>query len=87
MFYYVESSAAEGTVTVEREGNRFVVNGDVDVIYVNDAFIDIEKPIVVVYNGNEMSFEYKFDEEVVWETYKERFDKSLTFTMKINLKG
>ena len=87
MFYYVESTATEGTVTVERDGNTFVVTGDADAIYVNNSFIDVEKPIVVVYNGKEMSFEYKYDEEVVRKTYTERFDKSLTFTMKINLKG
>lgn len=86
MFYYVESAATEGTVTVERDGNTFTVTGDVDAIYVNNAFVDIEKPIVVVHNGKEMSFEYKFDEDVVEKTYKERFDKSLTFTMKIDLK-
>ena len=86
MFYYVESTATEGTVTIERDGNRFVVTGDVDAIYVNNSYIDVESPIVVVYNGEEMSFEYKYDEDVVRETYTERFDKSLTFTMKIDLK-
>lgn len=86
MFYYVESSATEGTVTVERNGNTFTVNGDVDAIYVNDMFIDVEKPIVVIYNGEEKSFEYKFDLKTVEETYQMRFDKSLTFAMKINLK-
>ncbi len=86
MFYYVKSTATEGTITVEKEGNRFTITGDVDSIYINNSFIDVEKPIVVVYNGNEMSFEYKFDENIVRETYKERYDKSLTFTMKIDLK-
>ncbi len=86
LFYYVESAATEGTVTVERSGNRFVVTGDIDAIYVNNSFIDVESPIVVVYNGKEMSFDYKFDEDVVRETYTKRYDKSLTFTMKINLK-
>ncbi len=85
-FYYVESTANEGTVTVKREGNKFTVTGNVDAIYVNDSFVDVEKPIVVVYNGEEMEFEYKFDLQTVEKTYKERFDKSLTFTMKINLK-
>ncbi len=87
MFYYVEATATEGTVTVERNGNTFTVTGDVDAIYVNDLFIDVEKPIVVIYNGEEKSFEYKFDLKTVEETYQKRFDKSLTFTMKINLKG
>lgn len=86
MFYYVESSATEGTVTIERDGNTFTVVGDADAIYVNNSFVDCTKPIVVVYNGKELSFDYKYDEEVVRKTYTERFDKSLTFTMKIDLK-
>ncbi len=86
LFYYVETAATEGTVTVERDGNRFVINGEVDAIYVNNSFIDVESPIIVVYNGKEMSFDYKFDKDVVRETYTKRYDKSLTFTMKIDLK-
>lgn len=86
MFYYVESEATEGTATVERNGNTFTVNGDIDAIYVNDLFVNVEEPIKVVYNGEEMEFEYEFDEEVVDDTYKKRYDKSLTFTMKIDLK-
>ncbi|MBQ8540321.1 MAG: S-layer homology domain-containing protein [Clostridia bacterium] len=86
MFYYVESTATEGTVAVEQKGNTFIVNGDIDAIYVNNLFINVEEPIKVVYNGKEMEFEYKFDLETVRETYQKRYDKSLTFTMKINLK-
>ncbi len=85
-FYYVESKADDGIVTVKKDGNDYIVTGDVDAIYVKNEFIDCTKPIRVVYNGEEMSFDYKFDEEVVKETYTERFDKSLTFTMKIELK-
>lgn len=86
MFYYVESSATEGIVTVERDGNKFTITGDADAIYVNNAFIDCTKPIRVVYNEEEMAFEYNFDMDIVLETYTKRYDKSLTFTMKINLK-
>lgn len=85
-FYYVEASAEEGIVTVKKDGNKYTVTGNVDAIYVKSDFIDCTKPITVVYNGKEMSFDYKFDEKVVKETYTERYDKSLTFTMKIKLK-
>lgn len=87
LFYYVEGTAKEGIVTVERSGNTFVVTGDVDAIYVNDSFIDLKEPIKVVYNGEEMEFSCKFDEKVVEETYKKRYDKSLTFTCKLDLKA
>ncbi len=86
MFYYVESSATEGTVTVDRDGNKFIVTGDVDAIYVNDLFIDCTKPIIVVYNGTEKEYTYEFSKEIVEYTYLKRYDKSLTFTMKLNLK-
>ncbi|MGM9551502.1 MAG: LamG-like jellyroll fold domain-containing protein [Clostridia bacterium] len=87
LFYYVESAANEGMVTVERNGNTFIVTGDVDAIYVNESFIDCTKPIKVIYNGEEMEFTYKYDEKVVVETYKKRYDKSLTFTCKLDLKA
>lgn len=85
-FYYVESMSDEGIVTVKKDGNTYTVTGDVDAIYVKNDVIDCTKLIIVVYNGKEMSFDYKFDDEVVKETYTERYDKSLTFTMKIELK-
>ncbi len=86
MFYYAESKATEGIVEIKKEGNVFTVTGDCDAIYVNNKFIDCTKPIVVVYNGKEMEFEYKFDENVVRETYKKRFDLSCTFTQRLDLK-
>ncbi len=85
LFYYVESEATDGIAEVIREGNKFTVTGDCDAIYVNNLMIDCTKPIVVVYNGREMSFDYEYDEEVVEKTYRRRFDKSLAFTMKISL--
>ncbi len=85
-FYYVQSKSTEGTVTVKHDGNKFTVTGECDAIFVNSLMIDTAKPIAVEYNGKEMTFDYAYDEAVVDETFKERYDKSLTFTMKIELR-
>lgn len=86
MFYYLESDGREGTVRAEYESNTFRIEGDVKTLYLSEEFIDFERDAVIFHGGRKITVKPEFDENVLRETYKRRFDASLSFTYKIDLK-
>lgn len=86
MFYYLESEGREGIVRAEYENNAFKLEGDVKALYLNEELADFDKDVQIFYNGRRITLRPRFDEDVLCKTFLRRFDRSLAFTYKIDLK-
>ena len=72
-------------ISVTRNGNRFIVDGNAEAIYINESFVDFEREVTVIHNGKKLIFEPKFSEKTLRESFVSRFDKNFAFTCKLDL--
>ncbi|MCD8048592.1 MAG: hypothetical protein LUG52_03145 [Clostridia bacterium] len=85
MFYYVESRAKKGLITVLRSDNIFTVTGEATALFINERFVDFAREVKVILNGKTLLFAPKHSEETVRETFLRRFDRELTFSCRLDL--
>ena len=91
-FYYLAVDDPSGSVhiVVSRAGNRFMIEQASGVgvltILLNDDFVDLDLPVVVVKDGDE-AFNGKVERRLATliETFEQRADRRLTFCAKVEI--